>query len=565
MKVQLRWQLLLALCAFIFVLALLSYQVQVEAVSYCAQTRPVEGGTVIEGMVGAPRYLNPLLSEENPVDRELVSLIFDGLARRDETGRLVPALAESWVVAEDGRTLTVTLRSDVSWQDGQPVTVQDALFTYGLMQQEGFTGPAALAALWQTVTVTAVNERAIQFQLSAPYAPFLEALTIGLLPAHLLQGVTAASLPAHPFNLSPVGTGPFIVAPGQEPARSGRLRLLPNPRYWQQTHLDALEIRFFADEAGVLAAFAAGDIHAINSVSPVMLPQVAALPQARIFSASAPRYAELLFNLSESGAEALRRFDVRQALAYGLDRQRLVDDVLNGQGVPLEGPYLPTSWAYNPALLTHYAFSPETAVALLDTAGWTLPEGQATRGQATRQKEDQRLSLRLLFLQTPTHHALAAAMQAQWAAIGVELLLQPVDTLAELRAALGAREFDLALLEVRPTTDPDLYDFWSQEAIVRGQNYAAWNNRRASEELERARQTWPQAERQPYYDNFLRYFDAALPALTLYQQVNSYAVSTAVHGVEIGRIDHPRDRYQTLADWFLGYEEVSILCVPEPT
>ncbi len=559
MKVELRWQLLLALCAFILVLALLSYQVQVQAVSYCAQTRPVEGGTVIEGMVGAPRYLNPLLGEENPVDRELVSLIFDGLARRDEMGRLVPSLAESWVVAEDGRTLTVTLRSDVSWQDGQPVTVQDALFTYGLMQQEGFTGSPALAALWQTVTVTAVNERAIQFQLPAPYAPFLEALTIGLLPAHLLQGVTAVSLPAHPFNLSPVGTGPFIVAPDQEPARNGRLRLLPNPRYWQQTHLDALEIRFYADEASLLAAFAAGDVHAINNVSPVMLPQVAALPQTRIFSATAPRYAELLFNLSESGAEALHRFDVRQALAYGLDRQRLIDEVLNGQGVLLEGPYLPASWAYNPALLTRYEYDPETAVRLLESAGWVLP-GE----QTTRQKEEERLTLRLLFLQTPTHRALAAAMQAQWASIGVELLPQPVATLAELRTALAEREFDLALLEVRPTTDPDLYDFWSQEAIVRGQNYAAWNNRRASEELEKARQTWPQVERQPYYDNFLRYFDAALPALTLYQQTNSYALSTAVLGVEIGRIDHPRDRYQTLADWFLGYEEISVLCAPEP-
>lgn len=560
MKVQLRWQLLLALCAFIFVVALLTYQVQVEAVSTCELTRPIAGGTVIEGMVGAPRYLNPLLSEANPVDRELVSLVFDGLVRRDELGRLVPSLADSWKVAEDGQTLTVTLRSDAAWQDGQPLTVQDVLFTYGLMQQEEFPGSAALSALWQSVTVTAVNERAIQFQLPAPYAPFLEALTIGILPAHLLQGVTAVSLPAHPFNLSPVGTGPFIVAPDQEPARSGRLLLLPNPRYWQQTHLDALEIRFFADEARLLAAFATGDIHAITYVSPVMLPQVAALPQARIFSASAPRYAELLFNLSESDTEALRRLDMRQALAYGLDRQRLIDEVLNGQGVLLEGPYLPTSWAYNPALLTRYVYAPETAVALLEGAGWVLPDGQTTR-----QKDEQRLTLRLLFLQTPTHRTLATAMQAQWASVGVELLLQPVPTLAELRVALSEREFDLALLEVRPTTDPDLYDFWSQEAIVRGQNYAAWNNRRASEELEKARQTWPQAERQPYYDNFLRYYDAALPALTLYQQVNTYALSTAVHGAEIGRIDHPRDRYQNLAAWFLGYEEVSVLCVPEPT
>ncbi|MCA9934397.1 MAG: hypothetical protein KC415_10760, partial [Anaerolineales bacterium] len=125
------------------------------------------------------------------------------------------------------------------------------------------------------------------------------------------------------------------------------------------------------------------------------------------------------------------------------------------------------------------------------------------------------------------------------------------------------RDFDVALLEVRPSGDPDLYDFWSQEAIVRGQNYGGWNNRRASEALESARQIWPQVERTPYYDNFLRYFDDSLPALTLYQHVNTYGLSTAVNNVEIGRIDAPRDRYETLANWFLGYQDTTVPCLPQ--
>ncbi len=558
MKIHLRWQLVLALTGFILVLALLTYQEQVQTANYCTVIEPIEGGDVVEGMVGAPRYLNPLLSDPNPVDRELVSLIFDGLVQRDANGRLVPALAESWEVSEDGLTVTFKLRPGVTWHDGTPVTVEDVLFTYGLLQAEDFPGDPALPALWQTVTMTAVNEQTVQFQLAAPYSPFLDATTRGILPAHLLEGVTAVSLPNHPFNMAPVGTGPFIVAPEQDPQATGRLRLLPNPQQWQQTHIDALEIRFFATEDELLSSFAAGEIQAINQVSPVMLPEVTALPAARLFTTRAPRFTELLFNLSESGSPALGRVDMRQALAYALNRDLIVDDVLHGQGLPLEGPYLPTTWAYNPTLLTAYPFAPETAVSLMDAAGWTLPEGQTTR-----QFEEETLNLRLLYLDNPTYRALATAVQSQWLAVGVGVTLQTAASLAELQTALAERDFDVALVEVRPTGDPDLYDFWSQEAIIRGQNYAAWNNRRASEELERARQTWPQAERKPFYDNFLRYFDNSLPALTLYQHVSTYAVSTAVNSVEIGRIDQPRDRYETFADWFLGFQEISVLCLPE--
>ncbi|MCA9935349.1 MAG: peptide ABC transporter substrate-binding protein, partial [Anaerolineales bacterium] len=453
MKINLRWQFLLALTGFIFVLALLSYQVQVQTTSYCTVTEAAEGGTFVEGMVGTPQYLNPLLSDNNPVDRELVSLIFDGLTRRDANGRLLPALADSWEVSEDGLSVVFSLRDDVIWQDGEPFSAEDVAFTYGLMQSDEFPN-AGLRALWQTVTITVIDVQTVQFTLEEPYAPFLDATTRGILPVHLLEGVTAVSLPDQPFNATPIGTGPLIVEGG---VQNGRLRFLPNPVYWQQAHLDAIEFRFFPNETSLLDAFTNGEIQAINNVSPVMLPQIAELPQTRLFTSAAPRFTELLFNLGGTEAPALGRVDVRQALAYALNRDLMVDEVLNGQAVPLEGPYLPTSWAYNPPLLTQYDFAPETAVALLNAAGWTLPEGQTVR-----QQEEESLILRLLFLDTSTFRALATAVQQQWAEVGVGVTLQPAASYDELLTALIERDFDVALLEVRPSGDPDLYDFWSQ-------------------------------------------------------------------------------------------------------
>jgi len=156
-------------------------------------------------------------------------------------------------------------------------------------------------------------------------------------------------------------------------------------------------------------------------------------------------------------------------------------------------------------------------------------------------------------------------LQRQWAEVGVDVQVETAASLTVLRERLAERAFDVALIDVSPLSDPDLYDFWSQEAIIRGQNYAGWNNRRASEALEGARQLWRVDERRPYYDTFLRLFSSDLPALTLYQHIDTYALSPEVNRVEIGEIDHPRERYETFANWFLLYRDVTVSCPPEDT
>jgi peptide/nickel transport system substrate-binding protein len=553
MKPDIRWQVLLALAGLAMVMMLLSYQVQSAAL--CAVSVPAPGGAFVEGIVGRPLSLNPLLSDPYPVDRELVNLIYDGLVAYDETGQVVPALAESWSLSEDNLTLTFTLQDGLLWHDGRPVTTEDVAFTYGLMRDESFPGPANLFTLWQSVTITIIDERQIQFTLPQPYAPFIEATTRGILPAHLLSGISAADLPTSAFNQAPVGTGPFMVQPGQDWQRTGRLRLTPNPNHWREgTQISDLEFRFFANTDDTLAAYHAGEIHAINKLPATLVPEVAAEDNTRLFTSIAPRYSALFFNLSETGAGTLKAKEVRQALAYGLDRTTLVDNVLNGQGVEFEGPYLPTAWSYRADLLTVYTYQPDTAAALLDAAGWVRDE------VGIRAREGTPFSLRLIALDAPEHRAVAEEIARQWAESGIEAQLTLLADVDALRMILDNREYDVALIEVAPPNDPDLYDFWSQEAIVRGHNFTGWNNRRASEALEIGRQLYPQSERVLHYEAFLRQFDGDLPALTLYQHVNTYAMSDSVNQAEIGRIWQPRDRYRTLASWFLNFREVTVSC-----
>ena len=133
----------------------------------------------------------------------------------------------------------------------------------------------------------------------------------------------------------------------------------------------------------------------------------------------------------------------------------------------------------------------------------------------------------------------------------------------DFRRALASGNFDVALVDVTLSGDPDLYDFWSQEAIVRGQNYAGWNLRRASEALEDARRVWPVSEREPFYDAFLRYYDEDLPELSLYQHIYTYAVNETVEGISIGRIENARDRYTSLANWIMAYQDITVICPEE--
>ena len=152
MKIDLRWQLLLVVLCAALLFSILSYQVQ--SVGTCTTRVPASGGDLVEGLIGQPRYLNPLLSQQNPVDQHLVDLIFDGLIRYGPDGQPQPALASSWDVSEDGRVFTFTLRDDARWHDGRPVTTDDVAFTYGLLQDASFPAPEASRVLWESVAIS---------------------------------------------------------------------------------------------------------------------------------------------------------------------------------------------------------------------------------------------------------------------------------------------------------------------------------------------------------------------------------------------------------------------------
>jgi peptide/nickel transport system substrate-binding protein len=545
-----RWQALIALSGITLVGVFL-YSI---ALSRTTVLVPEEGGIYTEGLAGAPQYVNPLLAQYNQVDEDLVSLIFNGLTRTDEKGELEPDLASSWTASPDGRTYLFYLRRDIRWSDGEPFDADDVLFTIDLMQDPDFPGVPYLSDLWRTVSVEKVDAYTIRFRLKEPFPPFADYTTIGILPEHVLRDVPARDLLTHPFNTHPIGTGPFLV----ESMSAEQALLVPNPHYVspkgrnvrrEQPYLAGIEFLFYPTYEQLLTAYQAGEIQGISYVPSYLFPEAAALTSLNLYSARLSGYQIVYLNLQDpEGSPFFQDARVRRALLLALDRQALIDEALNGQGIVANGPIRPWSWAYD-SELSPVEYDPAQAEALLAEANWL-----DTDSDGIRDKNEHPLQFTLLTGEDPAFIRLGHAMAEQWARYGVRVQVEPLG--AGLSGRLRSRDFQAVLVELLLSGDPDPYPLWHQTQIEGGQNYGGWDNREASEALEQARSVTDRDQRKAYYVQFQRIYAEETPALIIAYPTYTYAVDQSVRNVQIGPMVNPSDRFHNIADWYINTRRV---------
>ena len=547
-----RWQILIALGGFALLVVLLVSQGPQGAIGTAL---PAEGGAYTEALVGRIVRLNPLLDYNNQVDRDIDRLLYRGLVTFDARGLPQPDLAEGWSVSADGTLYTVTLRDDTRWHDGERVTSDDVIYTFSQFQDTDYPGPVDLVEMWQAINLIRLDDRTVQFQLPEAFAPFLDYLATGLLPDHLLRGAQVEDLIDHPFNLEPVGTGPFRFERFlTENGQIDGVGLVAFEDFYQgRPFLDRVEFHAYPDAAQALAAYDAGEVQGLAAVAPETFPEVLPNPGLNQHSAQLARAGVVFLNLQHPEKSFLGVKEVRQALMLAVNRQWLIDEALDGQGIVAVGPILPGSWA-SAGDLEPVPFDPDRAVFLLDSEGWTLPTG-ATPGSAEylRSKEEVPLAFSLTFADDPKMGTIAEALRESWAAIGVQVDLHPMDPEAVLPEALETRAFEALLTEIDygPYPDPDPYPFWHDTQIEGGQNYSGFDDRNSSIWLERARTTPDIAKRAEYYRSFSHRFRDQLPALFLYHPVYNYAIDSAVQGVSVGPLFDPSDRLAGMRDWYL--------------
>ncbi len=539
---HIRWQAIITVTGIALTLTFLG----LLAFSRTTITLPDEQGTYREGIAGRPQLVNPLLADYNPVDQDLSSLIFNGLTRSDGQGGLKPDLAERWEVSEDGLAYLFKLREDIRWQDGQPVTADDVIFTVNLMQDPDFPGVPYLGDLWRSVTAQKLDDYTVRFLLAEPYPAFVDYTTIGLLPAHLLEDVAAADLISHPFNLEPVGTGPYRL----EQITAQYARLSANPLYHGDApRLANIELRFYPSYQAAIAAYQSGEVEGIGFVPPQAISDLQTTDSLNLYTARLSAYTLIYLNLQ--APEQLPFFNeakIRTALLMALDRQAIIDQALNGQGLVASGPIRSWSWAYNPNLpvIPH---DPATAGGLLDEAGWIDRDGDDIRD-----RDGVPLAFRLLSDDSPDKIAVAEAVSEQWRQIGVAATVEVVG--AGLGERLTQRDFEAALAEVMLTADPDPYPLWHRSQINGGQNYGGWDNQTASELLQAARTITSTGRRSDFYFDFQRIFAQEVPALILFHPVYTYGVNQDVLEVQLGPLTNGSDRFRTITDWYVLTQQV---------
>jgi len=540
---RVRLQVIIALLAIAFVIAIMGY----VAFGMTTVAVPDFGGTCVEGVAGNPQAINPILCQSNPVDQDLAALIFTGLTRHNGRGEIVPDLAEDWDISEDGMAYTFHLRSDVLWHDGAPFSAADVVFTVNAIQDPNFQGVPFLSDMWRSVVVEQVDAYTVRFILREPFAPFMDYTTLGVLPVHILGSVPSQVLRDSKFNTSPLGTGPFQIA--EVSAR--RVILSANPNYYRgRPYLDRIEFIFYPNDPSVFEARKRGEVAGIARVLPEYLQAVCDDDALALYSAPLAGYTLIFLNLDRA---VFQDRAVRQAMMWALDRQGLVDQVLNGQGIVVHSLIPPNSWAYDPNV-RKYEHDPHKATAALEDAGWFDDDGDGVRERGSLQLEFSLVTNE----GDPTRMRLIQEISAQLAAVGIRATTRAVGWEELGSQMLRPRRFDAVLggwQNLPP--DPDPYPFWhSSQATEDGLNFANYISEEADLLLQDARATNDRQKRTELYRRFQDLFARDVPSLLLYQPVYNYAVDASVRGMQVGPMSDSSDRFQTVTKWHIATQRL---------
>ncbi len=508
-----------------------------------SEASSIRGGTYAEGLHGRIDTLNPLFASTQ-AEQSAGRLLFSSLFNYDESGELSADLATGYKVSEDGKTYTVTVRDDALWHDGNPVTVDDVIYTVELMKDAATGSP--LAASWSNIEVEKANAESVAFTLSSAYAPFPHALTFAVLPSHILKGVSPGMLREHSFSSEPVGSGPFTFrfiqqVQGAETHSVAHLR--QNTAYYGGVvKLDRLQLHAYESKESLAEGLRT---HAINAASGIALESVHSFEDNRRFHVQSLPVRAGVYTLLNTKSELLKERAVRKALQLGTNVDTALE-VLPWKTKRLDGPFIEgqvETTAQKPG------YNLETAKKLLDEADWKLGSDNV------RTKDGTPLEIRLVYLKNTDYEGIANELVRQWGELGVRVQTQSIDASDPSQNFVGSilrpRNFDVLLHELTIGADPDIYAYWhSSQASARGLNFTGFSDDIGDDALASARASRDESLRKAKYESFLERWYAEAPAIGLYQSAVPYITTGRATSVDGGATYvSETDRYRNVVDW----------------
>ncbi len=531
---------------------------------------PRSGGSLSEGIIGRPRFINPVIAKSD-ADRDMAALVYSGLLKATPKGGLIPDLAESYVVSPDGLTYTFTLKEELVWHDGTAITSEDVLFTIEKIRDSALAIKSPKRASWEGVTVETPNVRTVVFRISQPYAPFLENATIGIIPKHIWKDVPNDEFDVSYHNIEPIGSGPYRVVGIVRDTEKGL------PRYYDlvafrryalgEPYITDLRIQFFGNEQELIQAYTDKTVDQIHGLEPKLAAEFEAAGH-EITRTPLPRVFSAFFNQNQRPIFA--DVAVRKALDTAVDKDKIVEEVLSGSGQVQETPlpFLDMATGTEEIRGTGQSIATSTlaelhderihaAQQLLEDAGWNLNAAGVYEKTDKTKKKITLLEFSVSMPDVPELRLAAEMMKADWERMGAAVTIKVFDPSTFAGEVLIPRKYDVLFYGQIVGRVPDPYAYWhSSQRNPPGLNVALYVNKKVDSLLEEARTKSDEAERNALLRAFVTEVQKDTPAIFLYSPDFIYATKQEVRGKEIGFLSTESERFLDISNWYIESERV---------
>ncbi|MBU3925710.1 peptide ABC transporter substrate-binding protein [Patescibacteria group bacterium] len=515
-------------------------------------TVPDNGGIITEGILGTPRFINPLLAISD-ADRDMTSLIYSGLMRPDSSGGLELDLAEKYDVSKDGLEYTFILKPDLVWHDGEQIIVDDIIFTIQQAKDPILKSPKR--AGWEGVIVEKIDDRTVKFILEKSYTPFLENTILGILPQHLWKDASSELMTFSELNINPIGSGPFKIKSVDKDS-SGIIKtyyLVSNKKFaLGQPYIKEIDLKFYASEEKLIEAYQKGDVNSLSAISPQTLENIKR-KDGKLEVFYLPRVFGIFFN--QNNSKVFTQNEVRQALNLATDKKKIIDEVLKGLGSEIDSP-IPHG-VFGAKEYGGDIFSIEKAKELLLKNGWKLNEETGILEKKDK-KEIIILEFSIATSNMPELKQTAELIKSMWEAIGAKVNIKIFEIGDLNQNVIRPRKYDAILFGEIVGRDPDPFVFWhSSQRNDPGLNIALYANINADKLLEKARTISDKEERKEIYLQFQEEVEKDVPAIFLYSPYFVYVVPQSLNGVrELESITTSSERFAQVYKWYIKTSKI---------
>ncbi len=494
---------------------------------------PKTGGSLKLGLICRPSFINPVLLSSNDCDRDLTELIYDSLFSIDGKGELVPRLAKKIEISPDGKIYTVFLKDNIFWHDGVPFTSEDVVFTIETVQNPKIKSPLRLN--WEGIVAEALNKSVVRFNLRSPYQPFLQSLTLKILPKHIWYNIEPENFALAEYNLKPVGLGPYLFE-SLEREKKGKIisySLISNRDYYLGTpKINNLTFYFYDSYEKAKEAFLRKEIEGFSPVELEDLNFFLNKKGVSLKNLILPGYYAIFYNLENK----IFTPNIREALELAIDKNLVEKDILKNQASVLDSILLPP-FLKNLKTKKEFSFSLEKAQEILKKEGYSKANPLKFKLYVPNIKE---------FIEVVNF------ITNSWQKIGVEAEITILEPQELIKEVIETRSYEALFFGEIIGTSADLFPFWHSSQInVPGLNLSFYKNKNLDQLIEENRLISDETKKMENFNKIKEIIQKDKPALFLYNTYYLYLIPSKIKGHQIQIANFPSERFSDIYNWYI--------------